>query len=36
MGRGSFGCILRLKGVDHGELELDLQWFSVLDKQPSR
>ncbi|EIE27751.1 hypothetical protein COCSUDRAFT_45975 [Coccomyxa subellipsoidea C-169] len=24
----------RLKGVDHGEIELELQWFRVLDIQP--
>jgi hypothetical protein len=24
----------RLKGVEHGDLELDLQWFKVLDIQP--
>lgn len=32
-------CVLcsqcRLKHVNHGELELDVQWFSILDKQPS-
>ncbi|BDA48413.1 Synaptotagmin-2 [Coccomyxa sp. Obi] len=26
----------RLKGVDHGELELEMQWFRVLDMQPSQ
>ena len=28
------GC--RLKEVDHGELELDLNWYSVLDQQPAQ
>ena len=28
-------CSLRrLKGVDHGEIELECQWFKVLDLQP--
>ncbi|CAK0785413.1 hypothetical protein CVIRNUC_008622 [Coccomyxa viridis] len=26
----------RLKEVDHGELELDLNWYSVLDQQPAQ
>ena len=24
----------RLKGVDHGDLELDLRWMKMLDNQP--
>lgn len=27
--------VCRLKGVDHGEIELELQWYKVLDMQPS-
>ena len=34
-GRDELWLVLRrLKGVDQGELELDLRWFKVLDIQP--
>lgn len=29
-------ALCRLKGVDQGELEVDVNWYRVLDRQPAR